>query len=342
MLVDLRSDTVTQPTAAMRRAMFEAEVGDDVYGEDPTLNALEELAARVLGKEAAVFVPSGVMANQLAVKTHTQPGTEVVLESRSHIFRYENGAAGMISGVQLHIVEGARGILQPEQVDAAIRRPGYGQPVTSLVCLENTHNVAGGIIYPQETIAAIADVARQHNARFHLDGARLWNAAVASGVSPATIAAPFDTVSACLSKGLGAPVGSVLAGSAPMIDSARTYRKMLGGGMRQAGVLGAAGIHALQHHVKRLDEDHVRARQLAEGLAALPGFEVDVPNTQTNIVLIHVAPSEPESILQQLKAEGILLSPFGPTTLRATTHLDVSDEAIDHTLSVANHLFASA
>ncbi|MGH7252630.1 MAG: threonine aldolase family protein, partial [Nitrospiraceae bacterium] len=265
-MIDLRSDTVTKPSPAMREAMARAPVGDDVYGEDPTVNRLQEMAAVLLGKAAALFVPSGIMANQLSIRVQTQPGDEVIVESRSHIVRYEHGAAAALAGVQLHWVSGDRGILKPEQVEAAIRpKDPYTIP-TTLICLENTHNSGGGSIYPLSKIEQIRAVALARGIPMHLDGARLFNAVVATGVSAAEYARHFETVSFCLSKGLGAPVGSVIVSDRPTVDKLRRFRRMYGGGMRQAGILAAAGIYALDHNISRLKEDHDHARVLANVL----------------------------------------------------------------------------
>lgn len=333
-MIDLRSDTVTQPSDGMRRAMYEAEVGDDVYGEDPTVNHLQKTVADLLGKEAALFVPSGVMANQVALKVHTQPGDEVVLERLCHIYNYESGAPGVLSGVQLQALDGDHGLLAADQVEAAIRPAMEVFPRTRLVCIENTANKAGGRIYSMKRIEAIAEVVRRHDLRFHLDGARLWNAAAATGISERTYAAPFDTAWVALSKGLGAPVGSVLAGSSDLIAEARYYRKMFGGGMRQAGVLAAAGLYAIEHHRPHLTEDHAKAKRLAEGIAELPAFDIDPDTVETNIVIFDVANGDATPVIDTLRNEGVLVTPFGPATIRATTHRDVSMEDIDRTLDV--------
>jgi len=283
--IDLRSDTVTKPTPAMREAMAQAEVGDDVYGEDPTVNRLEKMAAELLGKEAALFVPTGVMGNQLAIRLHTRPGDEVIVESASHLIRYEGGSASSLSGVQLCCVPGDRGRLSPESVKAAIRRMDLHNPPTTLVCLEQTHNVGGGSIYPLETIHGIMEIVRAHGLALHLDGARLFNAVVKTGVSAADYARPFDTVSFCLSKGLGAPIGSVVVADSLRVQKLRRLRKVFGGGMRQVGILAAAGIYALEHHIARLAEDHANAYHLATLLQDIPGVVVDVKAVETNMVM---------------------------------------------------------
>ncbi len=339
-MIDLRSDTVTKPTPPMRRAMAEAEVGDDVFGEDPTVRRLEERVAELLGKEAALFVPSGVMGNQLAIKLHTRPGDEVVLAERSHIYHYESGAPALISGVQLRPIEDPRGVLTPEAVAAAVRGRYDWEPRTQLVCLENTVNKAGGVVYPQEMAEAVAEVAREHGLRLHLDGARLWNAAVAVGRPARELASPFDTVSVCLSKGLGAPVGSVLAGGSEAMALARRYRKLLGGGMRQVGVLAAAGLLALEHRAA-LADDHRRARRLAEAMAASPAFDVDPAAVETNIVIAETVGAGAEAVVAELEERGVRLVAFGPTTVRLTTHRDVSDAGVEQAASVLQEVILS-
>jgi len=327
-IIDLRSDTVTKPSLEMRTAMIAAEVGDDVYGEDPTVNRLQEKVAALLGKEAALFVPSGVMANQLGLKVHTQPGDEVIVESESHIFNFETAGAAFLSHVQLNTIKGNRGILQADQVLHAIRSSVYYNPRTSLVCLENTHNKAGGTIYPLEEIQKIHTIARKRNLALHLDGARLWNASVASGIPPEEYARYFDTVSVCFSKGLGAPVGSALTGTREKIESARKYRKIFGGGMRQVGILAAGVLFALEHNIDRLKEDHEKAKWLAKELSNLPGIHLDVNSVQTNIIIIDISGRQEsaEEIISQLKAQGVLISDMGISALRMVTHLDVSME----------------
>ncbi len=330
--VDLRSDTVTRPPAAMREAMMRAEVGDDVYGEDPTTNRLQEEVAELLGKEAALFVPSGMMGNQLALKVHTQPGDEVILDRQCHIFNYESGAPGILSGVQLHVVDGERGVMSAEQVEAAIPPGYYWEARSRLVCLENTVNKAGGAIYPMSKMQKVADLCRDRGLRLHLDGARLWNASAATGIPEKEYADLFDTVNVCISKGLGAPVGSLLAGPANLIEQARRYRKLFGGGMRQIGILAEAWRFALANHRNELAQDHVRARQFAEGIAGLPGIEIDPQTVETNIVMFDV-PGEPAvKVVEALAASGVRLSPFGPHTIRVTTHRDVDDDDIAYAI----------
>lgn len=335
--VDLRSDTVTRPTAAMRQAMFDAPLGDDVFGDDPSVNALEAEAAELLGKERALFVPSGTMANQLALRAQTRPGDEAVVHAKSHIFNYESGGAPALSGLSLRPIDSADGTLPLDAIDGALHLsddPHFAP--TTLLCLENTVNGCGGVVLPAGYAELATGLVRAHGIRAHLDGARLMNAVVASRRSAADIAAPFDTVSLCLSKGLGAPVGSVLAGDAPTIKRAWRFRKMFGGGMRQAGVLAAAGRHALRHHVERLADDHRRARELAEALAELPGVRVDLERVQTNLVYFGLDDDHPlarvdeqhrSALVVALAERGVLIT-GGIHRLRAVTHLDVDDDGL--------------
>lgn len=327
-MIDLRSDTVTRPGAAMRRAIHDAEVGDDVYGEDPTTSRLERIVADILGKESAVFVPSGTMANQLAVKVHTTPGDEILLERSSHILNDELGASGLLSGVHVQTLDGDRGVLSVAQVTAAIHR-GNLEPRTRLLCLENTLNRAGGRVYPQDRAERIVAEAKAHGLRTHLDGARIWHAAVATGRAEADLVREFDTVSVCLSKGLGAPIGSLLAGAAETIVEARRYRKMFGGGMRQAGILAAAGLYALDHHLERLADDHANAVHLAAGLEQ-QGFPVE-GTPDTNIVMFGARAAADFSAACQER--GLLINPMGEGRLRAVTHLDVAAADIDEALA---------
>jgi len=336
-MIDLRSDTVTKPTAAMRKAMAQAEVGDDVYGEDPTVNRLQEMAAGLLGKKAALFVPSGTMANQLAIRIHTQPGQEIIVESNAHIVRYEQGAAGALAGVQLHWVRGDRGVIGPEQVEAAIRPKDPYNIQTALICLENTHNSGGGTIYPLATIERIRAVASAHAIPMHLDGARLFNAVAATTLPPAAYATHFETVSFCLSKGLGAPAGSLLlTNDLAMIEKAKRFRRMYGGAMRQAGILAAAGIYALEHHVERLKEDHINAKRLARKLQQIPAITINPQHVDTNIVIFDVTGQRmtPAALVASLKQEGVLINAIGGTGFRAVTHLDVSAQAIDRACDI--------
>jgi threonine aldolase len=335
--VDLRSDTVTRPTAAMRAAMAAAEVGDDVYGEDPTVNLLQETAARRVGKEAALFVPSGTMANQIAIRLHTHHGDLVLAGEGAHCLRFESGAAAAISGVQVRTLASG-GLFDAADLRAAITPPDHHHPPTTLVAIENTHNAAGGRVFPHAALGAIAAVARERKLRLHLDGARLFNAEVASGIPAAEWARPFDTVSFCLSKGLGAPVGSLLCGSAAAIDGAHRLRKMLGGGMRQAGILAAAGLYALEHHVGRLADDHRNARRFAAGLAALGATVEGEP--ETNIVMFRVP--RPESFSARARAHGVLINAAAPGRFRAVLHLDVSTEDVEQALDRLRFAMESA
>jgi len=326
-VVDLRSDTVTRPSAGMRAAMSGAEVGDDVLGDDPTVIRLQERSAELLGHEAALFVPSGTMANQTALKVHCEPGDDVLACDGAHLMWYEAGAAGAIAGVQIRSI-GRAGRFSAEDVAGAYQSGGPTQPPTRLVCVENTHNRAGGVVWPREDVAEVVATARRLGMRLHLDGARLLNAAAVAGVAPKVLAHGFDTVSLCFSKGLGAPVGSVLAGSRASIARALRFRRMLGGGMRQAGVLAAAALWALDHNVERLAEDHANARWLAERLAAVPGLVVDA-TPPSNIVMVDLGPGLPAAreVSARLSTRGVLCLPFGDRRLRLVTHLDVDRDA---------------
>lgn len=334
MRIDLRSDTVTQPTEEMRRAMAAAPVGDDVYGEDPTVRELEELGAHMVGKEAALFVPSGTMGNQVSILTHTRRGDEVIVDSNSHIFMYEVGAAAVLSGVQLRTVCGEQGYLSPSQIQLAIRDSDIHAPVSRLLCLENTHNRAGGTAVSPSAMSEMASVAHRHNMAVHLDGARIFNAAAALNVAATDIAKDCDSVMFCLSKGLAAPVGSLLAGSRDFVARARKNRKMLGGGMRQAGILAAAGIVALTKMVGRLVEDHENAKTLAKGLLEIPGLHLDLATVQTNIVVFDASGLGigPDRFVASLAESGVLAVPFG-TRVRMVTHKDVSRDDVQRALS---------
>ncbi|HEX8634056.1 MAG TPA: GntG family PLP-dependent aldolase [Pyrinomonadaceae bacterium] len=333
-MIDLRSDTVTKPTPAMRRAMSEAEVGDDVYGEDPTVNRLQERAAEVFDKEDALFVPTGSMGNQIAVKLHTRPGMEVVIEERGHIYNYEMAAMAAIAGTLARPVKSAdgSGILHWNDIRAAVHAndaPYYVAP-TGLVALENSHNLAGGTLLGRERTGEICAGAHALGIPVHLDGARIFNAAVALGETVAALAAPCDSVMFCLSKGLGAPVGSMLLGSRAFIEEARRWRKLLGGGMRQAGVIAAAGLVALEESPQLLEADHANARRLAEGVAEIPGVEIDPERVVTNIVIFDIAGTgqAADAICAHLQGRGVLASGFG-SSIRMVTHYDVSASDID-------------
>lgn len=325
-MVDLRSDTVTKPTAAMRRAMADAEVGDDGYGEDPTVRALEEAYAAMVGREAAVFVPSGTMANQVAVRVLARPGTVVVAGARQHVVAFEAGAAARNAGVQFHMLDDERGVLDPAAVGYAVSLEAYHQPPVSLVCVEDTHMASGGTPWGAGDLDAV--VAAAPGIPVHMDGARLFNASVATGVDPAAVAGPATTVMTCLSKGLCAPVGSVLAGPAAVIEQGRVERKRLGGAMRQAGVIAAAGLVALGSMVDRLAEDHARARRLAEVVAERwPAAGCDPDRVRTNLVVF--SPDRPEALLDHLASHGVLGGMLAPGVVRLVTHHDVSDEGIE-------------
>jgi threonine aldolase len=343
MWVDLRSDTVTRPSPGMREAMARAEVGDDVFGEDPSINKLEQRVAELMGKEAAVYIPSGTMSNQLAVKSHTKPGDEVVLERGAHIANNESGAPAVLSGVNLQLLDGTRGALAAAQVERAIRTETMHTPGTALVCIENTHNKASGAIYPIEEMRAVRRVTEARGVRVHLDGARLMNAVVATGNAARAYADCADSVSLCLSKGLGAPVGSVLSGPKDFIARARRWRKMWGGGMRQAGVLASAGLYALEHNVERLAEDHEKAKRLAAGIARCRGVDLDPDGVETNIVIFRVTdPAKAASIIPALKEEKVLILSVGPQAYRAVTHLDVPAEAIDTAVRAFERVLGTA
>jgi threonine aldolase len=336
-LIDFRSDTMTKPTADMRRAMAEAEVGDDVYGEDPTVQILEARTAQLLGKEAAVFVPSGTMANQIGVGVNTQPGDEVLCSSTSHVYLWEAGGIARLSGVTARTFEGDGGILRLEDISDAIRPSHDDHYVrTRLVCLENTHNRGGGRVHPLASIAKIARWAREHNLAMHCDGARLMNAVVASGHSASEWAQYFDTVSICFSKGLGAPVGSALAGSAEAIRRARRLRKLFGGGMRQAGILAAGALYALENHVDRLREDHANAQVLADAFAATEGFALESGRVETNLVWVTVDPSvgTAAEVVTYLRSRNVLISAIGAQVIRACTHLDTSRDETEYAAGV--------
>jgi threonine aldolase len=326
--IDLRSDTVTKPTEAMRRAMAEAEVGDDVYGEDPTVNRLEERAAEVFGKEAALLVPTGTMGNQIAVRLHTQHGQEVICERRAHVVDWEMAMVSAFSGCQLRQVEGERGVLRWDRIAAAIAALIYYRAQTGLIMLENTHNMAGGTVVPVAVLEEVWAGAAERALPVHLDGARIFNAAAALGIPVAKLTRGFATVMFCLSKGLCAPVGSMLVGSRALIDRGRSIRKMLGGGMRQAGVLAAAGLIALEEMPARLHEDHANARWLAEQIAAMDGCQIDLETVQTNIVIFRPEGRAAE-IIARLKSRGVLCGTAGPEEVRFVTHRDVDRAACE-------------
>jgi threonine aldolase len=341
--IDMRSDTVTRPSLGMRRAIFEARVGDDVFQDDPTVQRLEAMLAERLSKEAALFVPSGTMSNQVAINAHTRPGDEVIVERNCHTFNYEVAGPAVMAGVQLHPLDGRHGILTADQIRPAVRPDDIHIPPTRLICLENTHNRAGGVVYPIEEIRRINTLAGEKGIRMHLDGARLFNASVASGVPVRDYAVLFDSVSICLSKGLGAPVGSMVAGGRDFIDRCRRYRKMFGGGMRQVGILAAAGIYALENNIDRLAEDHRNAREFAERVGGVEGIRIDLETVQTNIVVMDIAGLglDAPAAVARLKERGLLVVVFGETKIRAVTHLDVTTEEVLRAAGIIEETFGS-
>ncbi len=331
-LIDLRSDTVTKPSPTMRRAIADAEVGDDVFGDDPTVIKLEGKVAALFGKEASLYVPSGTMGNQAALKTISEPGWEILCERDCHIVNYESAGPAIHSSLLVNMITTERGVFTAEQVGELVRPVNIHNPLTKIVAIENTHNRHGGTIFPLEEMLRIRKVADKYGLIMHLDGARIWNAHVATGIPLKDWAVPFDSMSVCLSKGLGAPVGSMILGSKAFIEKARRTRKLFGGGMRQVGILAAAGLYAIENNIARLAEDHLNARLLAEGLSRLSGFTVDLSRVVTNIVIADVAGSghSPAEILDQMKTVGVLAVPFGRTRIRMVTHLDVNrDDCLD-------------
>ncbi|CAA9249742.1 MAG: Low-specificity L-threonine aldolase [uncultured Chloroflexi bacterium] len=338
--IDLRSDTVTHPTPAMREAMYGAELGDDVYGEDPTVNRLEELSAERLGKEAAVMLLSGTMGNLVGILAQTRHGDEAIVGAHSHIFLNEAGGPAALGGVQLHTVPTQRGVMTPDAVEGALRDPrNLHHPRSTLVCIENTHNRDGGAAVPVQAMDTVADVAHRNGLRVHVDGARLFNAAVALDVPIARLVRGADTVQFCLSKGLGCPAGSLLVGDAAVIQEARRWRKMIGGGLRQSGIIAAAGVVALEQMVDRLAEDHRNAKRLAQGLNSIPGLVVDVDAVDTNIIMLDVDDQrvDPKSFVARLREQGVKIgSPYGPR-IRLVTHYQVTSDDVDFTLRAAEH-----
>lgn len=338
-MIDLRSDTVSQPTPDMRRIMAEAEVGDDVYGDDPSVLRLEQRTAEVLDKEAAVYMPTGTMSNQVALRTHTEAGDEILADVSAHVWHYEGGAPAALSGLILRPLIGRHGIFTADDVHRAIRVPHRYMPdtvtaPTKLVCAENTHNNGGGTVWPIDQLQAVAKAAHSHGLATHLDGARLWHAAVATGVSESSYAASFDTVSVCFSKGLGAPLGSALAGSKELIARARRFKQMFGGGFRQAGIVAAAALYALDHHRERLAEDHENAAQLAAGLNDTPGIDIDTSLVQTNIVRFQVSTLTASELVERCHEKGLYMLPGGLDQVRAVTHIGVTRTRIDEALSI--------
>lgn len=329
-MIDLRSDTCSRPTQAMRRAMADAEVGDDVYGDDPTVRALEEETARLLGKEDAVYMPTGTMTNQVGIRLHTEPGDAVLFEQSAHVYLLEGGAPSAYAGVLPRLIQGTRGVFGADDVLAAVGEPHRFFPQTvappvRLLCVENTHNGGGGSIWPLAEVEAVAKAGRRRGLALHLDGARLWHASAASGVAEADYAAPFDTVSVCFSKALGAPVGSCLAGSAKHIARARRFKQQIGGGFRQAGIVAAGALYALQHHRERLHETHLAARRFAEEVSAFEGIDLDPSSVQTNIVRFRLTGTSSAAFVDHMHARGVHLLPNGPDGVRAVFYLDITD-----------------
>lgn len=343
-MIDLRSDTATRPSKAMRAFMAEAEVGDEQIREDPTVNRLQEMVAELTGKEAALFLPSGTMCNGIGIKIHTQPGDRIILERNAHPFTSEAGGPALMSGVMTTLVDGARGVFTSDDVRALVPPVSFHSAPTTLVLFENTHNRGGGKVWPLETLNSAADTAHELGVATHMDGARLLNAVVATDIPARVWAEKMDTVWIDLSKGLGAPVGGVLAGTREMMEKARRYKHMFGGAMRQAGIIAAAGVYALEHNVERMAEDHENARRLAEGLSAIDGIELMHDTCETNLVFLNVAnasKSAPE-ICAGLKERGVLMGALGPSGIRAVTHLDVSREDIETALKAMNEVMAAA
>lgn len=333
-VVDLRSDTVTKPTTAMRQAMAEAVVGDDVLGDDPTVKELERCTAEVLGKAAALFVPSGTMANQVAIRCHTRPGDEMLLDANAHIHWYEAGAPAALSGVTCRVLPGVRGIFSAADLKGALRPADEHFAPTRLLAVENTHNRGGGAIWPLDQIQDVCGVAREAGIRTHLDGARLWNASVATGIPESEYARQFDSVSVCFSKGLGAPVGSALAGSGALVERARCVRKQFGGGMRQVGIIAAGALHALRHHRERLAEDHANAKHLAEGLGDIAGVRINSREVDTNMVYFDVDRCPAIELVELLKNRNVLVLPTGAHTIRAVTSLTVDADDVARAIAV--------
>jgi len=340
-MIDLRSDTVTQPTEAMRQFMALAKVGDDVFGDDPSVIELEQYTAELLGKDEAVFVPSGTMANQIAVRSHTEPGQEILIDANAHLYYYEAGGTAALSGVICRTLNGKRGIFSADDVLKALRPPDQHFAPTRLVCVENTHNRGGGSVWPIDTLDQVAQAAGDNNLRLHLDGARLWNATAATGISEKQYASHFDSVSVCFSKALGAPVGSALVGDADFIRRARRFRKLFGGAMRQAGVIAAAALFALQNHRERLVEDHHNARALADGLSNIPGVSIAPQTVETNLVFFSTTFPGPQ-LTKALHQAGVHMLAIGPHTLRAVPNLHITADDIATTLGVMGKILSQS
>lgn len=337
-MIDLRSDTITKPTQPMRQAMANAEVGDDVFKDDPTVNALEERVADLLGKPAALFVPSGTMANQIAVSLHANPGDEILIDANAHVYYYEGGASAALSGVMCNTIQGNRVVFTADQVRTKLRPEDEHYPRTKAVFVENTTNRGGGKVWPIDQLQAVADVAKQNQLGLHMDGARLWNAAIALNKPEAELVKDFDTVSVCFSKGLGAPVGSAIAGSKEMIAEAIRIRKRLGGGIRQGGIIAAAALYAIDHHRERLAEDHENAKFFAEGLVDCPGVEINPQDVETNIVVFHLKDRSAKEVEIQLRENGVDVLDMGPRTIRVVTNLMVNRQDIEQALQTFKRL----
>jgi threonine aldolase len=339
--IDLRSDTVTKPSEQMRRAMMEAEVGDDVYSEDPTVNKLQDKIAEMFQKEAALFVPSGTMGNEICIKLHTQPGDEIIVESDSHIFVYETAAPSLLAGVQMFPISGKRGVITADQIKKAIRPSAYYLPKTKLICLENTHGRSAGSIIPINEIEEIFGLARTEKIKMHLDGARLWNASVAANIPFHKYAQYFDSISVCFSKGLGAPIGSMIIGTRQDIEEARKYRKIFGGGMRQVGILAAAALYSIENNIKRLTEDHQNAKYFYSKLSQIKKLKINPEEIQTNMVIIDISDTgkTQSDVLKMLRSRGVLLTPERDNSIRAVMHLDVERNEIDKAAEIFHSLF---
>ena len=332
--IDLRSDTVTKPSKEMREAIFNAKVGDDVFGEDPTVKKLQDKCAEISGKDKALYVTTGCLGNQLAIKGHTKQGDEVICESESHIFHYETSAPSIISNVQLHTVNGINGVMNPDDIKVAVRSSEYYFPKTTLICIENTHNRAGGTIQPLENLKEIYGFAKDNGIKLHIDGARIFNAAAATGFTLKEYAKYCDSISFCFSKGLGAPVGSVLCGEKDFIDTAHKWRKILGGGMRQSGIIAAAALYALENNVDRLKVDHEKAKYFAEEISKIDGFNVNLDNVQTNIVVFSYSKKSKEDLINLLESNGVRISSGSYENLRAVFHLDVTFEEVKKSIEI--------
>ena len=339
-MIDLRSDTVTRPTPEMLEAMVAAEVGDDVFESDPTVNKFQQKIAAMFGMEAGLFVPSGTMSNQLGIKVLTEPGDEILIDEKGHIFNYESSAASVLSGVQINKLEGNQGKLNRSVLENSVRGNFDWEPKTKVVCIENTTNKGGGVCYTKEELSEIKAFADEHNLAVHLDGARIWNAMVATEIEPAFFSEIADTISVCFSKGLGAPVGSMLLSSKEHIAKARRYRKMWGGGMRQIGLLAAAAEYGVDNHWSLLKEDHRRAREVAEVIKECSKLSVDMDNLQTNILIFDVLEGDAVSAIEKLEEEGSVMIPFGPKTIRATFYFEIGDEDVQKVKEALKKIFS--